>query len=274
VSVYFVSREGRLDGPYDDEEIDAFLAGGELRFDDWIWREGQTDWREVGAHFPDYALQPPDGDILNSEYLELLESARRYSGRGNPVQLARQYNVPYGIAAWACSEAERRFRCLIKASIQVLLRTPNKPPNRWSFRDGLEELGFLGPNDFYAAVQFLADHNLIVDPKSSFAPFELKYEAESNSPEELIERYASAPRLKFSVPSNERAKYTGERRCLDAGGKLLYVVTSKGRVLDANGTVLGTVMANGDVWSAERQLVGRKADPGLLYALAMNERQR
>lgn len=269
MTVHFVRKDGDFDGPYDGEEIDELLERGELRFDDYVWTEGWTEWRQVGQVYPKYAMTLPQGDILTEEFRKLLNSAWQHNGeRGNPVSLAWWQKVDYGIAAWACAQAEDRFRELIKIALQLIKR--ESPPDELRFRRELQELGF----DFSStldAVAFLKQRQLIRAPGHYNEPFTL-VRAELYTFDELVQQYASPRQFDpKSIPEGEkRVRYTGDRRCLNSDGKLLYVVTSKGRVLDANGDVLGTVMANGDVWDAQRQLIARRGDAGVLLRFTRN----
>ena len=55
-----------------------------------------------------------------------------------------------------------------------------------------------------------------------------------------------------------------DRKCTDAHGVVLYIVTDSGRVTDAHGTTLGYIRPNGDVYDARNALVAHQGDAGLL----------
>jgi hypothetical protein len=59
---FHLSRDGQTLGPYSDEELRQFLAEGRLTANDFVWWEGQADWRPASEVFdvlsPDRAAEP------------------------------------------------------------------------------------------------------------------------------------------------------------------------------------------------------------------------
>lgn len=67
----FVSRDGQQFGPYTLEDVNAYLAFGQLSGDDMAWYDGAADWRPLrsieGVSAPRSPAPPPPSPPVGSE---------------------------------------------------------------------------------------------------------------------------------------------------------------------------------------------------------------
>jgi uncharacterized RDD family membrane protein YckC len=49
---YFIGKDGKQLGPFNDEQVRAKLASGEVSYDDLGWHEGMPEWKPLRALFP------------------------------------------------------------------------------------------------------------------------------------------------------------------------------------------------------------------------------
>jgi hypothetical protein len=270
-------------GPYEREEVDDFISRGVLRFDDYVWTPEWPEWRTAGEVYPDYAPQPPE-EVLTTQIKELLDNANAAAHhtedalRNNPVELAKRHGVSRAVAAWACVEAENKWREALQLAIRLLKTEQFPTVRKFHFRFST----VAAEHPFIAGVitTIVADalhYKVIEPPENKFdagAAVTLTPSAADSSVDALIARYAADPRSDFDRtrrPDVSVLRYTGERHCTSRDGQLLYVVKPNGRVHDRNGIELGRVLPNGDVFNSNNVLLARRGDPGLLLAHGKNE---